>query len=99
MLEILAAVQPAMGKTMADLETLVLNHSSLVSNCICVFLSWDESRQRFVKKLLTSGVPVLVLVMVSAAPAKPLDPGPLRDDPQSFHTLVLGEVEAGLRKL
>ena len=99
MLEILAAVKPAAGKTIADLEDLVINHSALVSNCICVFLAWDEPRQRFIKKLMTSGVPVLVLVLVADPPKKPLDPGPLRDNPESFHTLVLGNIEAGLRTL
>jgi uncharacterized protein (DUF58 family) len=99
MLEILAAVRPAKGKTVDDLEHLVVNHSALVSNCICVFLDWDEPRQRFVKKLRTASVPVMVVVLVDKAPLKPLDPGPLRDEPASFHTLVLGDVEAGLQKL
>jgi hypothetical protein len=45
------------------------------------------------------GVPVLVLVILPAKPAEPLDPGPMRDDPQHFHTLVLGQIEEGLAKL
>lgn len=99
MLEILAAVSPSKSKKFSDLEYLVLNHASLVSNCICIFLSWDEPRRRFVEKLKTFGVPVLVLVLVARAPKQPLDPGPLHDDPGSFHTLALGSIEAGLMKL
>jgi len=99
MLEILAAVRVCTDKNFSDLEQLVLNHSATVSNCICVFLAWDEPRRRFVEKLKASGLPVLVLVLVAAAPKKPLAAGPLRDEPESFHTLVLGEIEAGLQKL
>ena len=99
MLEILAAVRPAAGQTLADLERLVFNHTALVSNCICVLLAWDAPRRDFVKKLVTSGVPVLVVVLVAQTPAQPLDPGPLRDEPGRFHTLVLGEIEAGLQAL
>jgi hypothetical protein len=99
MLEILAAVSLCTGKTFPDLERLVLNHAATVSNCICVFLGWDEARRRFVGRLRALGVPVLVLVLVEDRPKLPLDPGPLRDEPQAFHTLVLGEIEAGLQKL
>jgi len=86
-------------KTFGDLEHLVLNHAALVSNCICIFLAWDEPRRRLVEKLKTSGVPVLVLVLMADPPKTPLDAGPLRDEPQNFHTLVLGEIEAGLQRL
>ena len=86
-------------KTFADLEHLVLNHSALVSNCICIFLVWDEARRQLVEKLKASGVPVLVVVLVAEAPKTPLEAGPLRDEPHCFHTLVLGEIEAGLHRL
>jgi len=36
---------------------------------------------------------------VPAAPDPPLEPGPMRDDPARFHTLVAGQVEQGLMKL
>ena len=99
MLEILAAVNTCSEKTFSDLEQLVLNHAAAVSNCICVFLAWDEPRRRFVEKLKAGGTPVLVVVLVNEAPKQPLDAGPLRDEPGSFHALVLGEIEAGLQKL
>ena len=86
-------------KTFADLEHLVINHAALVSNCICIFLAWDEPRRRLVEKLKAAGVPVLAVVLVAEAPKVPLDPGPLRDEPQAFHTLVLGKIEAGLQRL
>jgi uncharacterized protein (DUF58 family) len=99
MLEILASVRTGGGKTFSDLEQLVLNHAAAVSNCICIFLAWDEPRRRFVEKLKASGVPVMVVVVMAEPPRQPLDRGPLRDDPELFHTLILGEIEAGLQKL
>jgi uncharacterized protein (DUF58 family) len=99
MLEILASVGRCAGKPFRTLESLVLNHSSAVSGCIFVLLAWDEQRQSLVKKLRAFGLPVLVVVVVAAAPEKPLDPGPMGDDPGSFHTLVAGQIEQGLAKL
>ena len=84
-------------KTLADLEQLVVNHASQVSNCICILLAWDAPRQRLVEKLIMSGVPVLVLVVLASRPKVPLDAGPLRNDPANFHTLVLGAIETGLQ--
>src|SRR5438105_9976844 len=51
MLEILAAVRPCSEHSFNSLETLVINHVSSVSGCVCVFLSWDRERRDFVEKL------------------------------------------------
>ncbi len=99
MLEILASVRVCSGKPFRTLESLVLNHASRVSGCICVLLAWDEPRRNFVNKLKAVGVPVLVVVVVPAAPAKPFEPGPMRDEPDHFHTLVVGQIEQGLCRL
>lgn len=99
MLEILASVRACPDKSFQTLETLVLNHASAVSGCICVLLDWDEMRRNFVHKLKASGVPVLVVIILSSAPDRPLEPGPMRDEPHRFHTLILGQIEEGLVKL
>jgi uncharacterized protein (DUF58 family) len=99
MLEILASVSACADKSFENLETLVLNHAAVVSGCVCVLLAWDDARRAFVQKLRALGVPVLVVVILPAKPAEPLDPGPMRDEPQHFHTLVLGQIEEGLAKL
>jgi len=99
MLEILASVRVCTGKPFQTLEGLVLNHASVVSGCICVLLAWDESRRGFVEKLKASGIPLLVVVVAPKAPDKPLEPGPMRDEPDRFHTLVAGQIEQGLAAL
>jgi len=99
MLEILASVRVCSQKPFRTLENLVLNHAAVVSGCICVLLAWDEPRRNFVKKLKAVGVPVLVVVVVPAAPAKPFEPGPMHDEPDRFHTLVVGQIEQGLSRL
>jgi uncharacterized protein (DUF58 family) len=99
MLEILASVRVCSGKPFQTLENLVLNHAGLVSGCVCVLLAWDEPRRNFVKKLKAIGTPVMVVVVVPAAPAKPFEPGPMRDEPDHFHTLVVGQIEQGLSRL
>jgi uncharacterized protein (DUF58 family) len=99
MLEILAAVQPCRDKFFANLEHMVCEHVRSVSGCICVLIEWNEERRRFVRKLKLLGVPLLVVVVVPAGDKTELDPGPMRDEPQRFHTVESGNLEAGLAKL
>ena len=99
MLEILASVRACCDQPFRALEHLVLNHVSALSGCICVFVAWDDDRRTFVEKLRTLGVPVLALVIAQPGRQKSLDPGPLRDAPDSFHVLEVGQIEQGLAKL
>ena len=98
MLEILASVRPCADQSFNSLETLVLNHISAVSGCICVLLDWDEKRRRFIEKLRSLGSPALVLVLVEREKIS-LDPGPMKDQPDRFHVLHLGKIKEGLEKL
>jgi uncharacterized protein (DUF58 family) len=99
MLEILASVRPCPDRPFSSLETLVLNHASAVSGCICVLLAWDDERRAFVRKLKALGLPMLVLVVYEKAPAKPLDPGPMRDEPERLLVLEIGRIEEQLAAL
>jgi hypothetical protein len=51
-----------------------------------------------VKTLRAVGVPLLVLVVVRPG-EKELDAGPLRDEPEHFHVLEIGQIEQQLAKL
>jgi uncharacterized protein (DUF58 family) len=99
MLEVLASVRPCRDQPFDALELLVFTHISSLSGCICVLVAWDEERRKFVEKLLRLGVPVIVLVIVDAGTKLSLDPGPLRDNPGSFHVLEVGNIEQGLGSL
>ena len=99
MLEILASVRACRDQPFNSLELLVLTHVSALSGCICVFVQWDDERRNFIQKLRRLGVPVLVLVIVEAGTSVSLDPGPLRDQPATFHVLEAGNIEQGLAKL
>ena len=99
MLEILASVPVCIEKSFETLESLVLNHASAVSGCICVLLAWDVARRNFVEKLKAMGVPVLVVVILPRKPSEPLEHGPMQDEPDRFHTLILGQIEEGLAKI
>jgi uncharacterized protein (DUF58 family) len=99
MLEILASVQPCRQRPFQSLETSVLDHASVVSGCICVFLAWDEARHELVRKLRMLAVPILVLVIVPRGSREQLDPGPMHDAVDCFHVLEAGKIEEGLSKL
>ena len=98
MLEILASVRNCADKKFAALEQLVLNHISAVSGCICVLQRWDEARKLFVEKLRVLGIPLLVLVVVPPGAKRP-DAGPLRNEPENFHVLEMGQIEKQLTGL
>jgi len=99
MLEILASVRPCLKQSFSSLETLVLNHIDAVSGCICVFLAWDESRRRFVEKLKSFGLPLVVLIVAEQEQTQSLDAGPMRDEPERFQVLHPGKIKEGLSKL
>jgi uncharacterized protein (DUF58 family) len=96
MLEILASVRPCADQPFGALEHLVLNHVSVVSGCICVLLAWDEPRRILVEKLKALGLPLLVLVVRPPGETKPLEPGPMRDDPERLVALEIGRIEEQL---
>jgi uncharacterized protein (DUF58 family) len=89
MLEILASVPVCTDKSFETLESMVLNHAGVVSGCICVLLAWDATRRNFIEKLKAMGVPVLVVVILPTKPSRPLEHGPMQDEPDRFHTLLI----------
>ena len=99
MLEVLASVQPSTALPFDKLEDLVVNHASTVSGCICVLLAWDNARQRLVEKLKILGLPVLVLVIRPAGKTEPLEPGPMREEPERLVALELGKVGEQLARM
>ena len=99
MLEILASVRAIPDQPFSSLEQLVLEHAASVSGCIFVLLKWDAPRQELVRKLKMLGVPLRVLVVVDAEEKRELAHGPMRDEPERFHVLEVGKIEAGLARL
>jgi len=99
MLQILASVRVCSELPFQTLEHLVLNHTDVLSGCICIFLFWDSARRNCVTKWLNMGIPVLVLVVVEPGKPKNLDPGPMREAPDNFHVLEVGQIEKGLAHL
>ena len=96
MLQLLASVEMCFDKPFSSLAQLVIQHSSAVSGCICVFLAWDEPRRELVRKLSGLGIPVLTLIIrEKSAPRLEHD----TDDPESLHVLEVGDIQAGLAKL
>jgi len=99
MLEILASVRPCDDKPFANLEHLVLDQVSAVSGCVCVFVSWDDARRNFVKKLKALNLPVMVLVVVEPGQGKSFDAKTIGEAAGNFHVLELGKIEPGLAEL
>ncbi len=99
MLEILASVQLCRDKSFNVLFPLVLERVSLLSGCICIFLSWDDERKEFINRLKGYGLPLKVLIITDPHFSDTLDPGPMKDRPDNFHQLAAGRVEEGLMQI
>lgn len=97
LLEVLASVSPSPNDDFAALHNLVIQHAAVVTGCICIFLAWDEPRQKLVEQLRVLGIPVLVLVIVSKKTN--LDLGPMKACPENFHCLEAGNIQEGLARL
>jgi uncharacterized protein (DUF58 family) len=96
-LEVLASVPLCQEKEFATLEGLVFSHAADLTGCLCVFLGWDEPRQRLVKQLLARGVPLRVFVLTVGDVA--VAPGPMQTQPDNFHVLPVGRLAEKLAAL
>jgi len=98
-LEVLADVQPCGTKPFDALFPTVMSKASFCSGCICIFVSWDEPRQKLVQLLRQLDIPVFVLVILQPDDTSIPDPGPLSDVADHFHVLRAGEIEMGLARI
>jgi len=99
MLEILAGVRACQDRPFSVLENLVLGHGSELSGCLCVLLDWNEERQRLVRKLQQTQIPVKVTVIVEPEKAGSVEPGVMMDDAENFHVIASDKVAEGLARL
>lgn len=97
LLELLASVVPCQDKAFDSLLPVVRSRLSLLSGCICVFLTWDNERKALIEQLQSAGIPVLVLVI---APEEGLKEHPdrscLKDKQSSLHILNVNNIQTEL---
>jgi len=98
-LEILASVRACTNKPFNALPPVVIERASLLSGCICVLISWDEERKKFIDLLTELGVPLLVLVITDDQSSKALDPNSMKAAHENLHILHVGTIEEGLAEL
>ncbi len=96
MLEILASVQRCPTEDFHLLQRIVVEHAGDVSGCICVFVEWDEPRQKIVEQLKGMGVPLLVLVVLEEG--REVDPATTAGADR-FHVVRVGKVGESLAAL
>jgi uncharacterized protein (DUF58 family) len=96
-LEVLASVRVCREKEFTELESLVFTHAADLSGCVCVFIQWDEPRQRLVRAMMSRGVPLRVFIVTETE--RELPPGPMAAQPGNFHILPLGQVAEKLAAL
>ena len=103
MLEILAIVTTCKEKPFSLLYSLILNHASALSVCICIFLSWDDERKKLISHLKELGISLLVIVVTSVKPLNhpdtEFDLGPMKETPENFYMVEAGKIQEGLRGL
>jgi uncharacterized protein (DUF58 family) len=96
MLEILAGVEPCLGKPFAALRGAVLDRHAELSGAIVVLLDWDAERRAFVEALRGAGVPTLTLVITP--PGRPVNDR-LSDAGLAPYRLEVGKIAECLSRL
>jgi len=98
MLEVLAGVEASPAERFDNLSTLVFAHRDDLASCLCVLTGWSESRARFIRDLVRSGVPVVVLAVCADHAAAE---AAYRAHPAAapVHWLDVGRVAADLQHL
>lgn len=100
LLELLASVVPCQDQGFESLLPVVRSRLSLLSGCICVFLTWDKDRQALIEQLQAAGIPVLVLIITTEKGlAEPPDTSCLQDKQSNLHVLSVNNIQAGLLAL
>ncbi len=100
MLEILASVVACQDKSFASLTPVILERVSLLSGCICIFLSWDDQRQQLINYLKSLGIYQLILIVTEKA--ETLENSQIEsmgDDLVQFKVLQLGKIQEELISL
>ena len=98
-LEVLADVQPCDDKPFEAIFPTVMSRAAFCSGCICIFMSWDEQRQKLVQLLRHLDIPVFVLAILEPDETDIPAPGLMGDVADNFHVLRAGEIEMGLAQI
>ncbi|MEO1623421.1 MAG: DUF58 domain-containing protein, partial [Cyanobacteria bacterium J06632_3] len=100
LLELLASVVPCQDKSFLSLLPVVRSRFSLLSGCICVFLTWDSDRKALIEQLQAANIPTLGLIITTENDlAESLDRSCLKNAQSSLHVLTPGKIQEGLLNL
>ncbi|TAF08081.1 MAG: DUF58 domain-containing protein [Nostocales cyanobacterium] len=98
MLEILASVGACRDKDFDSIIPVVLEKISMLSGCICIFISWDEQRRKLVEYLNNMGIHTLVLILTHKPDNLKIEE--LRQyELVTFHILNINNTQQELMKL
>jgi len=99
LLEVLACVEPQYSNAITELHQMVLEHSGLLSNTLCIFLRWDTPRQAMVNTLRQQGVNVIALVICEELPENYSEHDERSLQAEQLFYLQAGDIETGLAQL
>ncbi|MGK7889488.1 MAG: DUF58 domain-containing protein, partial [Leptolyngbyaceae cyanobacterium] len=99
LLRILASVEPCRDRPFTDLQPLILERASILSGCICVFLTWDEARQQLIQTLRGLRLPTLALVLTADPAALQASLSPDLEIPPEVRVIELSKLQEELMTL
>ncbi len=99
MLEIIASVVACRDKSFDSLIPTVMERISLLSGCICIFLCWDEDRQKLINYLKAMGIHTLVLILTDLGKLDNFDAESMQGNIANFRILNLGKIQEELMQL
>jgi len=93
MLEILAGVSACQDKTFDYLTAALELRLSILSGCICIFIAWDEAREKLIQRLQAAKIPLLILLIAKSEQQ-------YQDlNLENLHVLPLGKIQESLMSI
>lgn len=89
LLETLACVTACTDQPFSKLSSIVMEHASSLSGCVCIFLSWDAARRQLVQSLKNVGVSLLIMVITETE----------LEVSKDVHLLKVDKLAEGLKKI
>ncbi len=100
LLTLLASASPCQDQPFEALLPIVRSHLSLLSGCICIFLTWDSDRKALIEQLQAANIPTLGLIITSETGLEePIDRSCLKNSRSSLNVLHLNRIQEDLLSL
>ncbi len=98
-IETLAMIAPCREHSINTLNPILQTRISRLSGCICIFLNFEETRQKFLKNLIQSGIPTKTIILCQKKNEQYEVADYFRSLQSNIHFISMGQIQQDLLKI